>query len=160
MYDWNHGEDAGRFVNTYADMILRLALTHGLTKQDAQDICQELFLRLLTKKKLFRDEEHEKAWVIRATGNACKNMLRSPHRKRQIPIEDARNVALPQKDMELFDLIQALPAKSRDAVSLYYLEGYSVEESAKLLGISPSAVRKRLERARSQLKTELKEVFS
>ncbi len=160
MYDWNREEDAGRFVDTYADTILRLSLAHGLTRQDAQDICQDLFLKLLTKKKSFRDAEHEKAWVLRAAGNACKNLLRSSHRRRRVPLEDAGDVTMPQSDRELLELVRALPENARDAVSLYYLEGYSVDETARLLGISATAVRKRLERARKQLKTELKEALT
>ncbi len=160
MYNWNREEDAGRFVDAYADTILRLSLAHGLTRQDAQDICQDLFLKLLTKKKSFRDAEHEKAWVVCAAGNACKNLLRSSHRRRCAPLEYARDVTMPQSDRELIGLIQALPENARSTVSLYYLEGYSVDETAQLLGISAMAVRKRLERARKQLKTELKEALT
>ncbi len=160
MYDWNREEDAGRFVDTYADTILRLSLAHGLTRQDAQDICQDLFVKLLTKRKSFKDAEHEKAWVVRAAGNACKNLLRSAHRRKRVPLEDARDVTLPQGDRELLELIRSLPENARDTVSLYYLEGYSVDETARLLGISEMAVRKRLERARKQLKSELKEALT
>ncbi len=160
MYDWNREEDAGRFVDTYADTILRLSLAHGLTRQDAQDICQDLFVKLLIKKKSFRDAEHEKAWVVRAAGNTCKNLLRSSHRRKRVPLEDAKGVTLPQSDRELLELIRALPENARDTVSLYYIEGYSVDETARLLGISEMAVRKRLERARKQLKTELKEALT
>lgn len=164
MYEWNRNEDAGRFVSTYADLILRLSLAHGLTRQDAQDICQELFLRLLTGRKSFRSAEHEKAWVIRSAGNACKNLLRSAYRKKRVSIEtvenELENTALPQSDRELLTLIGSLPEKLKDAVALHYLEGYSLEESARLLGISNAAVRKRLERARKLLKNELEGVLT
>ncbi|MDO4269859.1 MAG: sigma-70 family RNA polymerase sigma factor [Eubacteriales bacterium] len=157
MYDWNGEEDAERFVRTYADVILRLCLSHGLARQDAQDLCQELFLRLLTARRVFRDAEHEKAWVIRAAGNACKNLLRSAHRSRCAPLEDARTAAAPAgPDGAVLDAVRALPHRYRDAVCLYYLEGYSTEETAAVLGVSPAAVRKRLDRARDMLKTELK----
>ncbi len=156
MYDWDKEEDAGRFVNTYADIILRLTLAHGLSKQDAQDICQELFLKLLTEQRSFNDAEHEKAWIIRAAGNLCKNLLRSPHHRKSAPLEDARSIPMPQKDKELLELIRGLPKNSRMAVGLYYFEGYSMEETAQILGISNPAVRKRLERARTALKKELK----
>lgn len=160
MYDWHSEADAERFVREYADLILRLTLSYGLSRPDAQDICQDLFLKLLTTRQTFRDAEHEKAWIIRATGNACKNLLRSPHRRCRATLDDAQAVALPPRDIELLALIQALPMKCRAAVSLYYLEGYSTEESAALLGISPAAMRKRLERARQNLKTNLKGVLS
>jgi len=159
MYDWSRSEDAERFVNTYADTILRLALIHGLTRQDAQDICQELFIKLFTKRKVFRDCEHEKAWVVRSAGNACKNQLRSAYRKNRVSIEEAADAVLPQNEWEILEIIRALPEKARTAVSLYYLEGCSVDETAKLLGITNAAVRKRLERARVALKNELEGVL-
>ena len=89
MYDWNDEADAERFVRTYADLILRLCLSHGLSRADAQDICQELFLKLLAAQRTFTSEEHEKAWVIRAAGNACKNLLRAPYHSRRALLEQA-----------------------------------------------------------------------
>lgn len=72
MYDWTSEADAERFVRTYADLILRLCLSHGLSRADAQDVCQELFVKPLTTRRRFSGAEHEKAWVIRAAGNAVK----------------------------------------------------------------------------------------
>ena len=148
MYDWNDEADAERFVRTYADLILRLCLSHGLRRADAQDICQELFLKLLAAQRTFTSEEHEKAWVIRAAGNACKNLLRAPHHSRRALLEQAHTVAAPEAS-----------DRYRDAVALCCWEGYSAEEAARLLGISPDAVRKRLERARGMLKNDLKGAF-
>lgn len=161
MYDWTGEADADRFVRTYADSILRLCLARGLARQDAQDICQELFVKLLTARRTFRDAEHEKAWVLRAAGNACKNLLTASHRSRCAPLEQAQAVAAPAngQDAEVRAAVEKLPPRYRDAVRLYYLAGYSAEEVGCILHISPSAVRKRLDRARDMLKTKLEGAF-
>lgn len=157
MYDWNDSNDAARFVQTYADLILRLSLSYGLNRQDAQDICQELFLKLLSTHQTFREAEHEKAWVIRATGNACKNLKRAAHWSRRADLDEARALASPATpDSDFLELVQSLPEKYRLVISLHYYEGYSAEEIAQLLHQSPAAIRKRLERARKHIKTELK----
>lgn len=163
MYDWNGADDAARFVAAYADLILRLCLSHGLTRQDAQDLCQELFLKLLTARRTFRSAEHEKAWVIRAAGNACKNLLRAAPRSRWTALDDADRLTAPQAcdgDETVRQAVRGLPARYRDAVCLHYLEGYSTDETARLLGVTPAALRKRLERARALLRTDLKGVLS
>ena len=73
--------EAERLVQTYSDMILRLSWTYLKSTQDAEDICQTVFLKLLTGGMVFDSPEHEKAWIIRATANACKDALRASHRR-------------------------------------------------------------------------------
>ena len=73
--------EAERLVQTYSDMILRLSYTYLKSTQDAEDICQTVFLKLLTGGMVFDSPEHEKAWIIRATANACKDALRASHRR-------------------------------------------------------------------------------
>ena len=157
MYDWNDEADAERFVRTYADLILRLCLSHGLNRADAQDICQELFIKLLTGRRRFSGAEHEKAWVIRAAGNACKNLRRAAHHSRRAALEEACTVAADTGgENDVLDAVRALPERYRAAAVLLWIEGYPPDEAARLLGISPAALRKRIERARKQIKTELK----
>ena len=69
--------DAERLVQTYSDLILRLAYTYLKSTHDAEDICQNIFLKLLTGGQTFDSPAHEKAWIIRATANACKDSLRA-----------------------------------------------------------------------------------
>lgn len=71
--------DAERLVQTYSDLILRLAYTYLKSTHDAEDICQNIFLKLLTGGQTFDSPAHEKAWIIRATANACKDSLRAAH---------------------------------------------------------------------------------
>ena len=115
---------------------------------DAEDICQNIFLKLLTGGQTFDSPAHEKAWIIRATANACKDSLRAAHR-RNVGLEAAAATPAPAAPDS------ALPRKYREAVYLHYYEGYSVREIASLLGQSESAVSAHLSRGRKSLRTIL-----
>lgn len=131
--------DAERLVQTYSDLILRLAYTYLKSTHDAEDICQNIFLKLLTGGQTFDSPAHEKAWIIRATANACKDSLRAAHR-RNVGLEAAAATPAPAApDSDVLDAVMALPRKYREAVYLHYYEGYSVREIASLLGQSESA---------------------
>lgn len=154
MQQFNRDE-AERLVRTYSDLILRLAYTYLKSTHDAEDICQNVFLKLLTGGYTFDSAEHEKAWVIRATANACKDSLRAVHR-RCVGLEAVAEAAAPEApDSAVLDAVMALPQKYREAVYLHYYEGYSVREIAKLLGRSEAAVSAHLSRGRKSLRTTL-----
>ena len=156
MYDWNDEADAERFVRTYADLILRLCLSHGLSRADAQDICQELFLKLLAARRTFTSEEHEKAWLLRVTVNHCKNHLASAWFRKRADLDEGIP-ALDNAELEVVSAVAALPAKYRAVVHLYYFEGYSTKEIAEILHSRPNTVSSRLSRARALLAKALKE---
>ena len=156
MTEWNSAQQAGRFVEAYADPILRLCLTYSLTREDAQDICQDIFLTLLEENRQFEDTEHEKAFVLRCAVNACKNLLKRAGRRRNVPIEAAETVSAPeQEDSGLSDAIRTLPKHYGAVLYLFYYEGYSLEEIARLCACTPAAARKRLSRARKLLAKKL-----
>ena len=73
---------AEELVRRYADPILRLSYAYLKNTHDAQDVCQTVFVKLLTEPRDFESPEHEKAYVLRMAANACKDLLRSPWRKR------------------------------------------------------------------------------
>ena len=147
--------DAERLVQTYSDLILRLAYTYLKSTHDAEDICQNIFLKLLTGGQTFDSPAHEKAWIIRATANACKDSLRAAHR-RNVGLEAAATTPAPAApDSDVLDAVMALPRKYREAVYLHYYEGYSAQEIARMLGKTPSAVASLLHRGRLRLKTLL-----
>ena len=147
--------DAERLVQTYSDLILRLAYTYLKSTHDAEDICQNIFLKLLTGDMVFDSPEHEKAWIIRATANACKDALRASHR-RCVGLEAVVETAAPEApDSTVLEAVMALPKKYREAVYLYYYEGYSVREVAALLGRSEAAVSAHLSRGRKSLRQTL-----
>lgn len=149
-----------RLAERYQDMVFRIALNYLRNIPDAEDMVQEVFLKLYTVKQPFQSDEHAKYWLIRVTGNLCKNILRSPWRKRQISLESltaAIDFAEPEQS-DLFLTVMALPEKYRTVLYLYYYEDCSVKEIAHALGLKESAVTTRLSRARRALKNELMEV--
>ncbi len=144
-------------VNKYTDVIYRLSLTYLRNICDAEDMCQIIFTKIFELDKYFVDSEHEKAWIIRSTINACKDILRTPWKRRFIPID---NLSLPIKsneNREVVEQVLKLPVKYRSVIYLYYYEGYSTMEIAGLLGKKEPTIRTQLKRARELLKTKLGE---
>ena len=126
----------------YAGMLYRLAYARTGSRADAEDVMQEVFVRLLRARPEFRDEEHAKAWLLRVGACCAADVLRAPWRRREGGVVEA---------------VLALPAKYRTAVHLYYYEELSVAEIAAVLGKSEGAVKSRLFRARALLRRYLKE---
>ena len=148
--------EAERLVHAYSDLILRLSYTYLKSTDDAQDICQTVFLKLLQKPQAFSSPEHEKAWIIRTTANACKDLLKSHWRKTTAPLEAAAAVPAPQpEEGSLLAAVNPLPPQYRAVIYLHYYEGYSAQEIARMLGKTPSAVASLLHRGRRRLKTLL-----
>lgn len=139
-------------------MILRLCFTYSLGRADAQDICQNVFLKLLQSDRRFDSEGETRAFIIRITINECKDVLKSGWRRRSVPLDELieREVPfLPEENTGVLAAVQCLPVKYREAVYLYYYEGYNAEEIAAMVGAKPAAVRQRLARAREKLRKEL-----
>lgn len=144
-----------RLFDEYADDVYRLALSYLHNRQDAEDICQSVFLSLISRKKQL-DAGKEKAWLLTCAANACKDHLRSFWRRHVVELDDRITVSN-ETERELWDAVAALPPKYRAVVHLYYYEGYPQDEIAEILGISRTAVQTRLHRARNQLKEVLRE---
>ena len=142
-------------------MVYRVAL-HALgSPQDADDAVQEVFLRLYTARKPFEGEEHLRRWLLRVTVNWCRDVLRSPWRKRRAPLAEVPAQPVFQKPEQeaLYQSVMALPEIYRVVLVLFYYEELSVREIGKLLELEPSAVTTRLSRARARLKEQLGEVW-
>ena len=143
-------------ANKYKDTIFRVAFNYLGSAFDADDVVQEVLLKLFTYEKAFTDDEHLKSWIIRVTINVCKNMLRSPWRKNSVNLEDVpATVDLQFEDqVNLFLTIMSMKDKYRIVLYLFYYEDYSVSQIAEILRIKESTVTTRLSRARKILKTE------
>lgn len=141
------------------DAVYRLALCRLGGRADAEDVYQEVFLRLLRDTTDFRDDEHLKAWLLRVTVNCCNDLCRSAWFRRTAPLEAAPDAAAPAQDGndELWQAVRALPDDLRIVVWLHYVEGYGTDEIAPLVGCRPATVRTRLHRARKKLRLELEE---
>ena len=149
---------ARRLVNLYADMILRISWQYLKQTCDAEDICQTVFLKYITANITFDSIEHEKAWIIRTTINACKDHLKSAFFRRTVALEDAAQLAAPAvPDTWLLDAMKELPEKQRISLYLYYYEEYSAREIADILGTSIPAVNQHLTRGRRKLRTLITE---
>ena len=152
-------EQISRLVAEYSPMLLRLACTRLRDAADAEDAVQEVFLRLLTTRPVFRDAEHEKAWLIRTTLHRAADLQKAAA-KRNVPLEEAVQAAVPEPESALLDEVRSLPEKYSAVIHLHYYEGYSIREIAKLLGVPAPTVGTRLARGRERLRQLLKEDFS
>lgn len=150
-------EEAARAIERYGDMVRRLCLVHLKNPADTEDIFQNVFLKYVLSPVVFESPEHEKAWLIRVTINACKDLVKSFFRSRTVPLEELLDQPAPlsEEHKEVLEAVLALPQKYRDAVYLHYYEGYTAAEIGKLLGKNTNTVYTLLTRAREQLRKTL-----
>ncbi|MEE0347670.1 MAG: sigma-70 family RNA polymerase sigma factor [Lachnospiraceae bacterium] len=155
-------EEYERIVALYADVVFRVALSYAKTKEDAEDVLQNVFLKLLTKRVKFEDDEHIRKWLIRVAVNECNSLWSSFWRKNVEYIDRMEEgITFQNADYsDLYDAIKVLPAKLRIVLHLFYYEGYRTKEIADLLHIREATVRSRLTRARKLLKSQLGEYES
>ena len=152
----NPTERAECLAETYADAILRLSYTYLKNTHDAQDVCQTVFVKLLTEPRDFESPSHERAYVLRMAANACKDLLKSPWRKRICGLDEVLEVPAPEAaDGSLLAAVNELPANYRSAIYLYYYEGYQAAEIGQILGAPTATVHIWLARGRARLKTML-----
>ena len=140
--------------DTYSAAVYRLALVYLGQRADAEDVTQEVFVRLLCRTPAFTGEEHKKRWLLRVTANLCRDQLRGLWRKLVAVLEDTVPAA-PGEVLEALNAVMALPEQYKLPIHLYYYEGYSVAEIAEILKLGQSAVKMRLKRGRELLKIEL-----
>ena len=141
--------------NTYRDDVFRLAVSYTRNTQEAEDVCQTVFLKLLEQKHI--QPGKEKAWLMQVTANQCRSLLRSAWWKTTVAMDDTLSVQPPSTNGVLAAVME-LPPKYRVVIYLHYYEDYSTAQIAKLLKISQTAVTTRLSRGRKALEEKLKEV--
>lgn len=154
----NLQKQAEYLAEHYADAILRLSYTYLKNTDDAQDICQTVFVKLLTDPKTFDSAEHERAYILRMTANACKDLLKSPWQKRKCSLDTCMEIAAPEiHDGSVMEAVNRLPDRYRAVIYLFYYEGYQATEISRILGIPIPTVHTRLARGRKKLKPILEE---
>ena len=137
-------------------MVYRVCLILMKHIPDAEDVTQTVFRKALELDAPFRDEEHEKAWLIVTARNECRNQLKHWWRTRRAGEEALNTIAWEQpEDGALWELLLALPERERMAIYLHYYLGYDTGEAAELMGVKPSTLRSWLYRARGKLKQRL-----
>ena len=153
--------DLESVIDRYSDMLYKICFLILKNEQDTKDVLQETFLIYYTKQPEFESEEHKKAWLIKVSQNKCKEFLRFHKRHVNISLEDMEETlvitdGLSGSDKEILSLVWDLDYKLKSVVILFYIEGYTVKEVAEILHTTPSAVKKRLQRAREKLSVKYK----
>lgn len=149
-------EQYNRIVEKYSDMIFRIAYQYFYNKYDAEDVTQDVFLKLLYKKAFFKDEEHIKSWLIRVTINQCLDYKKSLARREMVSIDNLE-IPFTQEERGIIEELYLLKEEERNILYLYYYEGYKIKEISHILKQKQNTINSKLTRARKKLK-EIMEV--
>ncbi len=156
------GGEMDSILDRYQDMVYGLALARTGSRTDADDVFQEVFLAYYQSGKVFRDEEHRKAWLLRTTVNQSRRVTASSWRRKTVPLSEREDAPVQFREPEenrVWEALQALAEDYRLPIYLFYFQELSTQEIAKILAIRPGAVRMRLTRGREQLREKLKGEF-
>lgn len=151
-------QQAEALLDRHGESILRLAYSYLHNQSDAEDILQDTLIQYLRTSPTLESPAHEKAWLLRVAGNLSKNLLRAQGYRQADQLEETL-VAQEREDLSyVWDAVKALPVPYREAIHLFYYEGYSTAQIAQILDQKESTVRSRLKRGREKLKPLLEEV--
>ncbi|MBP3284804.1 MAG: sigma-70 family RNA polymerase sigma factor [Clostridia bacterium] len=163
----SQSEKVEKLIDLYGNDVLRIANMYTKNLTIAEDIFQEVFLKVTKKLHLFKNESSEKTWIIRITINTCKDYLKSSWKTKVIPSEDVSEqitditnpddkILTSEMSKIILKEIFQLPVIYKDVILLYYYKSFSTSEIAKILMIPEATVRIRMKRAREILKEKLK----
>lgn len=144
-----------KIVDDYSDMIYRIAYQNLRSSYDAEDIMQEVFLTLLKNDGKFKDSEHLKAWLIKVTVNKCIDFRKSARFRTTVALDEQAS-HYDSEELGIMDELNKLPEEERNIIYLFYYEGYTISEIAKILGKKQNTVNSKLQRARKKLQSLLK----
>lgn len=150
-------EHLERTIEAYGDTLFRIAMVLLANKHDAEDAVQETFIRLLKADPVFRDKEHEKAWLIKVITNQCRDVQRFRARHPTCDLDICSECASETEADSILDALFMLPDKYKMPIYLHYIEGYSIKEISRITHCTQSAVKKQLQRGREVLKIEYDE---
>lgn len=139
-------------VEEYSDTIFRIAYNITQNREDALDVCQEVFLRLVKSRHKIRDDNHLKAWLIRSCINCSKSNVSQAYKRHCEPLESAESLCSTDNHDSVIEFVMRLPEKYRTVIHLYYYNRLEVAQIAKALSITKSGVKSRLSRGRAMLK--------
>ena len=141
-------------IERYSDTVLRLCTVYLKNGSDAEDVFQTVFLKYALHDGPFQNPEHEQAWLIRVTVNACKDLLKSFFRSRTVSLEDLKDYApeATQEQYAVMEAVRSLPKQYRDVIYLHYYEGYTAPEIAGILKRNPNTVYTHLHKGKQLLK--------
>ena len=150
-------QEVSRAMEQYSDTVRRLCMIHLKNYADTEDIFQTVFLKYVLSSISFENEEHEKAWFIRVTINACKDFLKSFFRSRTVSLDELieQPAQLPPDHREILDAVFSLPQKYRDVVYLHYFEDYTAPQISRILGKNVNTIYTLLTRSKQMLREKL-----
>ncbi len=156
------GGEIEELIDRYQSMVYGLALAKTNSPADADDVFQEVFLACFQSGKIFRDEEHRKAWLLRTTLNISRRYTASTWRRKTVPLSEREDAPVAFREPEenlVWEAVQALDEAYRLPIYLFYFQELSTQEIAKALSLRPGTVRMRLSRGRDMLREALKGDF-
>lgn len=150
-------QEAGLAIEKYSDMVRRICFVQLKNYDDVEDVFQDVFLKYILNDKPFDSEVHEKAWMIRVTINACRDNLKSFFKRKVSSINELVQEPsyIEESSFDTLEAVLQLPQKYRNAIYLFYFEGYTAIEIADILGRKENTIYTWLSRGREQLKTAL-----
>ena len=150
-------QETSRAIELYSDMIRRICLLHLKNHADTEDVFQEVFLKYVLRGAVFESVEHERAWLIRVTVNACKDLLKSLFRRKTVSLEvlSEEAASISSEQHATLEAVLALPEKYKDVIYLHYYEGYNAREIGRILKKKENTVYSLLSRGRELLRQEL-----
>lgn len=140
-----------KIIDTHGDMLLRICLVMLGNHSDAEDAVQETLIKYIQKSPVFKNGEHEKAWLITVASNKCRDMLRLKKHRSCVDIDSIKEYSEQREESGILEALMLLPEKFRIVMILYYVEQYHTDEIAEIIGRTPSAVKMRLKKGRKLL---------
>lgn len=159
LSDKQYQVDFENAIEKYGDMVYRICVTITGNTEDAKDVFQDTFLRLVKHHKEITSDEHLKAWLIRVANNCSKTMVTSVWNKRTqgFDLEGNQEPIYEQQENHLLAEVQSLPENYGLVLYLFYYEGYSIKEIGRILDKKENTIKTLLDRGRKLLKKRLEE---
>lgn len=151
-------QEANRAIEQYADTVRRLCMVHLKNHADTEDIFQNVFLKYVLSSVMFENEDHERAWFIRVTINACRDLLKSFFRSHTVPLDAVMELPsqMPEDNREAIEALLSLPPKYREVAYLHFYEEYTAPQISQILGKNVNTVYTLLTRSRQMLRERLR----
>ena len=151
-------QEVNRAIERYADTVRRLCMVHLKNRADTEDIFQTVFLKYVLSSVSFESEEHEKAWIIRVTINACRDLLKSFYRRRTVSLDAVieQPALLPPDNRAVLEAVLSLPPQYKDVVYLHFYEDYTAPQISKILGKNVNTVYTIITRSKQMLREKLR----
>lgn len=150
-------QEVNQAIERYSDTVRRICMIYLKNYADTEDIFQTVFLKYVLSSVSFESGEHEKAWFIRVTINACKDLMKSFFRSRTISLDEVmeQSTKLSPDYSEVLEALFSLPQKYRDVVYLHYFEDYTAPQISRILGKNVNTIYTLLTRSKQMLKEKL-----